>query len=355
MKLYSNGPGNIFAQTALVAADLAGQKVEVVFKDAAAANEKEFKAKNVTGKFPMLELESGELIFESGAIAQHFARQGAGLYGQTPFETAKCDEWISFTQSNLWPALMPVARSVLGHTVVPQAEFTAAVAKLKSLAKVLNSYLADKHFLVGESLSVADVIASCALLVAFQTVFDAGFRKGMPHVSAWFERCMGLPSFVRCLGYVKMTDKAWKAWDPTAKVEAPAAPKEEKTADDDMDLFGDDDEEDVAAAEAAKAAAKGAKKPKKVVIAQSLVLFEVKPLDDTTDLDEMAKRILAINDDGIYWKTQYKKEPVAFGIFKLIIGVTVEDEKVSVDGLVDKIEAFEDMVQSVEIVAFNKI
>ena len=37
--------------------------------------------------------------------------------------------------------------------------------------------------------------------------------------------------------------------------------------------------------------------------------------------------------DGCYWKTQYKKEPVAFGIFKLIIGVTVEDEKVSVDGL----------------------
>lgn len=80
------------------------------------------------------------------------------------------------------------------------------------------------------------------------------------------------------------------------------------------------------------------------MIAQSLVLFEVKPLDDTTNLDDMAARILKISGDGIYWKTEYRKEPVAFGIFKLIIGVTVEDEKVSVDGLQEQIEELEDMV-----------
>jgi elongation factor 1-beta len=257
---------------------------------------------------------------------------------------------------------MPVARAVLGHTVVKQADFTAAVSKLKTHAKTLNSYLADKHFLVGENLTVADVIAACSLIIAFQTVFDGGFRKGMPHLSAWFERCMSLPSFVRCLGYVKMTEKAWKAWDPTAKVEAAPAPKKEEKKevtpkpanDDDMDLFGSD-EDDGAAAKAAAEAAKSTKKPKKVVIAQSLVLFEVKPLDDTTDIDKMAAAILAIKQDGLYWKTEYRKEPVAYGIFKLIIGVTVEDEKVSVDDLVDKIEALEDMVQSVEILAFNKI
>lgn len=81
----------------------------------------------------------------------------------------------------------------------------------------------------------------------------------------------------------------------------------------------------------------------------------MKPLDDTTNLDDMAAEILKMTGDGIYWKTEYKKEPVAYGIFKLIIGVTVEDEKVSVDGLVEQIEALEDYVQSVEILAFNKI
>lgn len=87
----------------------------------------------------------------------------------------------------------------------------------------------------------------------------------------------------------------------------------------------------------------------------SLVLFEVKPLDSETDLDAMAQAILKLTGEGIYWKTEYKKEPVAFGIFKLVIGVSVEDEKVSVDGLQERIEQLEEFVQSVEIIGFNKI
>lgn len=42
----------------------------------------------------------------------------------------------------------------------------------------------------------------------------------MPHVTEWFERCIGLPSFVRRLGYTRMTDKALKAFDTKAKPEA---------------------------------------------------------------------------------------------------------------------------------------
>jgi len=148
--------------------------------------------------------------------------------------------------------------------------------------------------------------------------------------------------------------------DDAPKTEAPAKAEKKEAAkkeDDDLDLFGDDDEADAEAAkkiaEAAKEKAKG--KAKKVVIAQSLVMFEVKPLDSETDLDALAQRVINIKLDGCYWKTQYKKEPVAFGIFKLIIGTTVEDEKVSVDDLVEMIEGFDDMVQSVDILAFNKI
>jgi len=122
-----------------------------------------------------------------------------------------------------------------------------------------------------------------------------------------------------------------------------------------MDLFGSDNEEDAAAAKAAAEKAKAGKKPKKVVIAQSLVLFEVKPLDSETDIDAMAKAILDIKMDGLYWKTEYKKIPLVFGLFKIVIGMTVEDDKVSVDDVQEKIEALEDMVQSVEIAAFNKI
>merc|ERR1712185_163680 len=111
------------------------------------------------------------------------------------------------------------------------------------------------------------------------------------------------------------------------------------------DLFGDDD-----AAPAKKVEVK--KKKKKKVIAMSLVMLEVKPLDSETNLDDLASKIFTLTQDGLFWKTEFKKEPVAFGIFKLIVGFSCEDEKVSVDGVVERIEELDDMVQSVEIAAF---
>ncbi len=81
----------------------------------------------------------------------------------------------------------------------------------------------------------------------------------------------------------------------------------------------------------------------------------MKPYEAETNLDELAKKILEISMDGLFWKSEYKKAPIAYGVEKLIIGAVVEDAKVSTDDLQEKIEAFEDEVQSVDILAFNKI
>lgn len=79
-------------------------------------------------------------------------------------------------------------------------------------------------------------------------------------------------------------------------------------------------------------------------IAKSLIIWEVKPWGEETDLQVLADKILAIEMDGLFWKTEWKKEPVAYGIFKIVIGATVEDEKVSTDDVQEKIEQFEDDV-----------
>ncbi len=50
-----------------------------------------------------------------------------------------------------------------------------------------------------------------------------------------------------------------------------------------------------------------------------------------------------------------KLVPLAYGIKKLQIGCVVEDDKVSIDWLTEEIQNFEDLVQSVDIAAFNKI
>jgi translation elongation factor EF-1beta len=47
--------------------------------------------------------------------------------------------------------------------------------------------------------------------------------------------------------------------------------------------------------------------------------------------------------------------PVAYGVKKLVCNCVIEDDKVSTQDLEDKICAFEDYVQSVDIVNFNKL
>ena len=59
--------------------------------------------------------------------------------------------------------------------------------------------------------------------------------------------------------------------------------------------------------------------------------------------------------DGLVWKSEYKKEPIAYGVFKLHIGCVIEDEKIATDDLQEKIEAFDELVQSVDIAVFSKI
>lgn len=46
---------------------------------------------------------------------------------------------------------------------------------------------------------------------------------------------------------------------------------------------------------------------------------------------------------------------VGYGIHKFRIMCVIEDDKVSVDWLIEQIESFEEFVQSVDIESFNKL
>merc|ERR1712126_706759 len=139
----------------------------------------------------------------------------------------------------------------------------------------------------------------------------------------------------------------------------PATSKNDDGDDDDeVDLFGSDDEEDDEekkriTEERLKAYhEKKSKKPK--VIAKTSVLFDVKPWDDETDMEAMKEAVKTVEMDGLVWGAT-KLVPVGYGINKLQIMCTVEDEKVSIEELSEKMEEFEDYVQSVDINAMNKI
>ncbi|XP_045583619.1 elongation factor 1-delta isoform X3 [Procambarus clarkii] len=142
----------------------------------------------------------------------------------------------------------------------------------------------------------------------------------------------------------------------TPKKSEPMETEEEDDDDDDVDLFGSDEEDEEAERikeERLKAyAEKKAKKPGP--IAKSSVLLDCKPWDDETNMAAMEVEIRKIEMDGLVWGAS-KLVPLAYGIQKLSILCTVEDEKVSIDDLSEKIQEIEDYVQSVDIGAFNKI
>jgi len=159
-----------------------------------------------------------------------------------------------------------------------------------------------------------------------------------------------------------LTIRVTKLEGGSSSTQAQAPEKKEVADDDEFDLFGSDSEEDEEESEAARIkkeqliAAYNAKKSKKpALIPKSSILLDVKPWDDETDMVEMEKMVRTIKLDGLVWAAQAKLVPLAYGIRKLQIGCVVEDDKVGTDILEEKITKFEELVQSVDIAAFNKI
>jgi len=172
------------------------------------------------------------------------------------------------------------------------------------------------------------------------------------HVLRWYNHIKSYGKETKSLPGVKKTlaelGFGGNAADKAAK---------EEDDDDDVDLFGSDDEEDeetlrIKEERLAAYAAKKAKKP--ALIAKSSILLDIKPWDDETDMAEMERLVRTVQKDGLLWGAS-KLVPLAYGIKKLQISCIVEDDKVGTDFLEEEITQFEELVQSVDIAAFNKI
>ncbi|KAG2206718.1 hypothetical protein INT47_003660 [Mucor saturninus] len=189
---------------------------------------------------------------------------------------------------------------------------------------ILEAHLAENKFIASDKATEADAAVAKALGSAPAAEFV--------NVNKWFTE-------------VKPTETA-----------APAAAATEE--DDDIDLFGSDDEEVDEEAEKLKAQrvaeynAKKAGKPK--AAAKTTVTLEVKPWDDETDMEELTKAVKSIEMDGLLWGGS-QLVAIGYGIKKLQINCVVEDDKVLMEDLSDKILEFEDYVQSVDVAAMQKI
>ncbi|KAL0423080.1 UNVERIFIED_CONTAM: Elongation factor 1-delta 1 [Sesamum radiatum] len=143
------------------------------------------------------------------------------------------------------------------------------------------------------------------------------------------------------------------ATPPAADSKSSAADDDDD--DDDVDLFGEETEEEKKAAEERAAAVKASAKKKES--GKSSVLLDIKPWDDETDMKKLEEAVRSVQMEGLLWGAS-KLVPVGYGIKKLQIMITIVDDLVSVDNLIEDYltaEPINEHVQIVDIVAFNKI
>lgn len=232
-----------------------------------------------------------------------------------------------------------------------------------SLDETINSHLADRSYIEGYEPSQADVAVFRALNGSPPAKY-VHYVRWYKHIKSYGKEIDKFPGQRRGLAQLKFFPAAasgvqQKSEEPKKKEETKKAEKKEvENADeDDFDLFGSDEEDD-AAADRLKAdrlkAYEEKKKGKVQIIAKSNIILEVKPWDDETDMTKVEEAVRSIEADGLLWGVS-RLVPIAYGIKKLQITCVVEDDKIGTDFLEEEITKFDDLVQSVDIAAFNKI
>ncbi|OIT27760.1 PREDICTED: elongation factor 1-beta-like [Nicotiana attenuata] len=212
--------------------------------------------------------------------------------------------------------------------------------------KSVNDHLSGKTYISGDQLTKDDI-------KVYGAVLEQPSSDLYPNASQWYQAVSAklASSFPGKAVGVRIGSQAAPAEAAPAKEAAKAADDDD---DDDIDLFGEETEEEKKAAEAREATKASTKKKES---GKSSILLDVKPWDDETDMKKLEEAVRSVQQEGLTWGAS-KLVPVGYGIKKLQIMLTIVDDLVSVDTLVEEkltVEPINEYVQSCDIVAFNKI
>lgn len=208
---------------------------------------------------------------------------------------------------------------------------------------MFNSHLSNESYVAGCVPTLADV----DIYKSFNGVKP---EAKWAHISRWYAHLTKLGVDPRAWpAEWRLVEEKQEAAEEQVAVEKPSA---EATEDDDVDLFGEETAEDKAANEARKAAAEGSKKA--APVSTSAVIFDIKPWDEETDMDALEAGVRAVTFPSLEWKAGERVHVVG-KIFALRILCHFTDDVFAVEeDLKGAIELLEDMVQSVDIFAWNR-
>ncbi|XP_076958043.1 putative elongation factor 1-gamma 1 isoform X1 [Bidens hawaiensis] len=217
-----HAPGkNKNVNKALIAAEYVGVEVKLAknFQMGVSNKTPEFLKMNPIGKVPVLETPEGP-IFESNAIARYVAFKSF-LLGSSKIEYGQIEQWIDFSSFEIdahvrgW--LYP--RMGFGAYIKPAEE--NSIAGLKRGFDALNKYLASHTFLVGDGVTLADIITTCNLVMSFQHLTPKSFTSEYPHIERYFWTMVNQPNFSKVIGEVKQAESVI----PIASAKKPEAAK----------------------------------------------------------------------------------------------------------------------------------
>ncbi|KAE8711699.1 Elongation factor 1-gamma [Hibiscus syriacus] len=104
------------------------------------------------------------------------------LFGSTLIDNARIEQWIDFASMEVDANIAKWLYPRVGLSVyLPPAE-EAAIASLKRALDSLSTHLASNTYLVGHSVTLADIIMTCNLYTGFCHIMTKSFTSEFPHI-----------------------------------------------------------------------------------------------------------------------------------------------------------------------------
>ncbi len=155
----------------------------------------EMKQINPSGKVPAL-VEGDHVVFDSTAITQYLADKHGGLtYKSGTIERAKQDSFTQFINDEIDAALWTAARNLFvlpENKRVPEIKETLKWEFTRSL-KTLEGRLGDNEFLMGDMMTVPDIILTQCGGWAKVSKFEIPEGK----LRDYFKRMVSRPAYKR--------------------------------------------------------------------------------------------------------------------------------------------------------------
>ena len=157
----------------------------------------EHMARNPDGRVPVLELDSGAMIPESGPILLYLA-EGTPLLPDDRLERAVVHQWMFFEQNQIESQLAAARFLVLTGRADRYRELVDAMVarghgSLSSLARGLAD---DRPFVCGDVYTVADIALYAYVHCAHEAGADA---REHGTIGAWLDRVEATPGFANDL------------------------------------------------------------------------------------------------------------------------------------------------------------